>query len=118
MGYVEGLDRRFVDDGGAYGADARSGARGNAANAYDCGEDCRRAEAARLFQPLLGCEAGKIVAGNRYMEQRISVPERAAGGPWAGRPPGGPRAARRETVSARPAGRAGRACPPRKTPIP
>src|SRR5207244_11538172 len=100
MGYVEGLDRRFVDDGGAYGADARSGACGNAANAYDCGEDCRRAEAARLFQPLLGCETGKIVAGNRYMEQRISVPERAAGGDRREGHRAGSRAARRDTSRA------------------
>ena len=62
MGYVEGLDRRFVDDGGAYGADARSGACGNAANAYDCGEDCRRAEAARLFQ-LVRCDLELVAIG-------------------------------------------------------
>src|SRR5882762_1822476 len=61
-------------------ADARSGAGGNAAGAYNCGEDGGGAEAGWIFQPVLGCEAGETVAGDRQVGERISLSERASGG--------------------------------------
>jgi hypothetical protein len=42
--------------------------------------ETRGAEASWLFQSLLGWQAGEAVARNRQVEQRISLPERAAGG--------------------------------------
>src|SRR5260370_31630876 len=52
---------------------------GNGASADDCGEDSGGAEAAWVFQPLLGCEAREGMAGDRQVERGISLPQRAAG---------------------------------------
>src|SRR5260370_38574598 len=79
MGNVEALAQSFVDDRCARSAAWRLGAGRNGANSHDRGEDCGGAEAAWLFQSLLGCEAGEAMARDRQVGQRISLPERASG---------------------------------------
>src|SRR5260370_20885050 len=73
MGNVEALAQSFVDDRCARSAAWRLGAGRNGANSHDRGEDCGGAEAAWLFQSLLGCEAGEAMARDRQVGQRISL---------------------------------------------
>src|SRR5216684_7865537 len=80
MGNVEALAQSFVDDRCARGAACRLGQARNATNPDDCGENHGGAEAAWLFQSLLGCEAGEAMARDRQVGERISLPERASGG--------------------------------------
>src|SRR6266853_1409036 len=64
VGYGEALAGCFVDGECAGGAAWCLGAARGGADAYDCGEDGGGAEAAGLFQPVLGCETGEAVAGD------------------------------------------------------
>src|SRR6266850_7826827 len=59
--HVEGFALVFPCSPGSWGIKRRRTAR-NGANANDCGENRGGAEAARLFQSLLGCQAGEALA--------------------------------------------------------